>query len=257
VFVNSYGPTEAAIGCAAGEIDPKLPVGNVNKRVWGSLWIVDEANHNHLVPISCVGELVISGPTLARGYLNDDERNKAAFIEHVQWLARIGEKRLYKTGDLARFDLDGNVEILGRKEDGQIKLHGLRLELGEIEAAIRACQCLPTAQHIAAARVNLNKKPTLAALIHLPSEDDQAPSTLPRSIFSHPSERHRDIVSNAKETLRGHLPEHMVPRLWLPVSSQPLAASGKTDRRCLAGACDCLSPSHHAGIPKASCWYCQ
>ena len=243
VFVNSYGPTEAAIGCAAGEIEPKLPVGNVGKRVGGSLWIVDEANHNHLVPVSCVGELVISGPTLARGYLNDSERTKAAFIEHVPWLVRIGEKRLYKTGDLARFDLDGNVEILGRKEDGQIKLHGLRLELGEIEAAIRACQYLSTAQHVAAARVNLSGKATLAAFYQLPGEDDHAPAAMPGSILRHPSERLGDIVNNAEETLRGHLPEYMIPRLWLPVCSWPLAASGKTDRRGLTAACESLSPA--------------
>jgi amino acid adenylation domain-containing protein len=243
VFVNSYGPTEAAIGCAAGEINPTLPVGNIGKRVGGSLWIVDEANHNQLVPVSCVGELVISGPTLARGYLNDSERTNAAFIKHVPWLARIGEKRLYKTGDLARFDVDGNVEILGRKEDGQIKLHGLRLELGEIEAAIRACQCFSAAQHVAAARVNMSGNPTLAAFIRLPGEYDQAPAALSGSMLSPPSERHREIANKAEVTLRGHLPEYMIPRLWLPVSSWPLVASGKTDRKCLAAACEALSPA--------------
>lgn len=174
-FVNSYGPTEAGIGCAVGEITPKSLVGQVGKQVGGSLWIVDEANHNHLVPVSCMGELVVSGPTLARGYLNDREQTKEAFIEDVPWLARTGERRMYKTGDLARIDLDGNVEILGRKEDGQIKLHGRRLELGEIESAIGACQSLSTAQHVAAAKVNMRGNPILAAFILLPGKSDSTP----------------------------------------------------------------------------------
>ena len=243
VFINSYGPTEAAIGCAAGEISPMLPVGHVGKRVGGSLWIVDETDHHHLVPISCVGELVISGPTLAQGYLNDSKRTEAAFIEHVQWLARTGHERIYKTGDLARFDVDGNVEILGRKEDSQIKLHGMRLELGEIETAIASCPCFSAVQHVAAAKVNMSGNPTLAAFIQLPgeAEDDQTATRLPGSILGRPAKRLGTAASRAEEILRGHLPEYMIPRLWVPVSSWPLAPSGKTDRRSLAAACEALS----------------
>ena len=88
---------------------------------------------------------MVSGPTLSRGYLNDNDLTQKAFIESSPWLASIGEKRFYKTGDIARINVDGNVEIIGRKEDGQIKLHGLRLELGEIEAAIKTCHPLAKA----------------------------------------------------------------------------------------------------------------
>lgn len=248
VFINSYGPTEAAIGCAAGEISPMLPVGHVGKRVGGSLWIVDETDHNHLVPISCVGELVISGPTLAQGYLNDSKRTEAAFIEHVQWLARTGHERIYKTGDLARFDVDGNVEIMGRKEDGQIKLHGLRLELGEIETAIASCPCFSDVQRVAAAKVNMSGNAKLAAFIQLPDEaedgDDHPTTRLPGSILGRPAKRLGTAVSKAEETLRRNLPEYMIPRLWVPVSSWPLVSSGKTDRRSLAAACEALSPTN-------------
>lgn len=103
-LINVYGPTEISIGCVAGQLKTTSPIGHVGKRMVGAQWIVDEEDHNHLVPLCCVGELVVSNPTLARGYLNDRERTAAAFIEDVPWLARIGEKRLYKTGDLARFD---------------------------------------------------------------------------------------------------------------------------------------------------------
>ena len=242
VFVNSYGPTEASIGCAAGSVNPKSPVGSVGKPVGCSLWIVDEADHNHLVPISCVGELVISGPTLARGYLNDDKRTAAAFIEHVPWLARAGETRLYKTGDLARFDLDGNVEVLGRREDGQVKLRGMRLELGEIEAAIHACELLPTCQHVAVAKVNLRGVPALAAFIKL-LDTDQEIQEGSESILYRPSERQRAIANTTENFLRAQLPEHMIPKLWVQISIWPLTASGKTDRKRLAAACEALSPA--------------
>ena len=242
-FINSYGPTEASIGCAAGPVDPKLPVGHVGKAVGASLWIVDEANHNQLVPISCVGELVISGPTLARGYLNDSERTKASFVEDVAWLARTGEKRLYKTGDLARFDVDGNVEILGRKEDGQIKLHGTRLELGEIEAAIGACESLSIVQRVSVAKVNVNGNPTLTAFIQLPIPEDQVTPDLHGSVFDVPSERSRAIAKTAVDALRRELPEYMVPKLWMPVCSWPLTVSNKTDRKFLTAACEALDPT--------------
>ncbi|KAI4117411.1 MAG: hypothetical protein LQ345_002352 [Seirophora villosa] len=236
-FVNSYGPTEAAIGCAAGQISGDLPLGHVGKRVGGSLWIVDETDHDKLLPISCTGELVVSGPTLSRGYLNDSELTEKAFIETSPWLRRIGEKRFYKTGDIARIDVDGNVEVIGRKDDGQIKLHGLRLELGEIEVAIRTCHSLATALNVCAAKVDLNGKPAIAAFIQLRDVAGH-----PNSIFTRPSKTHPVLTDKEEQLLRDKFPAYMIPRLWLPVASWPLTASGKTDRRCLVAACEALSP---------------
>lgn len=134
------------------------------------------------------------------------------------------------------------MEILGRKEDGQIKLHGRRLELGEIETAIGACQCLPNGHHFAAAKVNINENPILAVFILLPGESGTA--ALPNSIFERPSKQSRTIMNNVEDVLRGLLPDYMIPRLWMPVSSWPFAPSGKTDRKYLAAACEALSPAN-------------
>ncbi|KAI4127328.1 MAG: hypothetical protein LQ338_003251 [Usnochroma carphineum] len=237
-FVNSYGPTEAAIGCAVGEICQNVAVGRVGKSVGASLWVVDATNHDHLVPVACGGELVISGHTLAREYLNDPELTRKAFIQNSPWLKMIGETRFYKTGDIARMDLDGNVEILGRKEDDQVKLHGLRLELGEIETAMRKCPSLASARHVSAARVELAGAPTIAAFVQL-SED--TPSF--ESIFSQPSPTYSELFDAAEEAMRQSCQQHIVPRVWLPVSSWPLTSSGKTDRRGLVAACEALNPA--------------
>ena len=104
---------------------------NIGRGVGSRLWIVEQADHNHLAPIGCMGELVIEGPVLARGYFEDGEKTKAAFIDNVPWLPEE-PSRIYKTGDLARYDSDGTVQFLGRR-DTQVKLRGQRLELGEVE----------------------------------------------------------------------------------------------------------------------------
>ncbi|KAL8640611.1 MAG: hypothetical protein Q9228_002487 [Teloschistes exilis] len=235
-IVNSYGPTEAAIGCAAGEITPKSVPGCVGKQVGGSLWIVDETNHDHLLPVSCRGELAVSGPTLARGYLNADQLTRQAFIESAPWLAKVGETRFYKTGDLACIGIDGIVEILGRKEEEQVKLHGIRVELGEIEAVMRSCPSLAAAPHLSAAKIDLSGNVAIVAFVCI--SDQRSASAL--NVLSPPSSEFQVVVEHALCAMREIAPEHMIPRLWLPVSSWPFTASGKTDRRRLAAACTSL-----------------
>ncbi|KHO00453.1 Amino acid adenylation [Metarhizium album ARSEF 1941] len=239
VFVNSYGPTETAISCAIGTISPEKPVGHVGKRLGGYLWIVDQEDHEHLMPIGSVGELVVSGPTLTRGYLNDAEKTNAAFVRDVHWIAREKYNVLYKTGDLARFDFDGNVEILGRKDDGQIKLNGLRIELGEIENGIESCPQFSEARHVAVAKVSIGGNNTLAAFLQLP--DCQAAS--PDLLLAHPSKMFKKAISNAAHVLQDHLPQYMIPKLWIPVFSWPLNAAGKTDRKRLVSVAEAQTPA--------------
>ncbi|KID84996.1 tyrocidine synthetase 1 [Metarhizium guizhouense ARSEF 977] len=252
VFVNSYGPTEVAISCAVGPISPERPVGHVGKSLGGYLWIVDQEDCQHLMPIGCVGELVVSGPTLARGYLNDAEKTNAAFIRHVDWIAKEKDNILYKTGDLARFDFDGNVEMVGRKDDGQIKLNGLSIELGEIENAIESCPRFSGARHVAVAKVNMSGNNTLAAFLELP--DCQA--TSPDSLLAHPSDMFKQAISKAAHRLQNHLPQYMIPKLWIPVCSWPLNAAGKTDRRRLVSAAEAQTPAkmmEYLQTTKADC----
>ena len=142
-LVNGYGPTESCVYCCMnadliGSSDPRTighPVGSV-------LWIVEPDDVNVLAPIGCIGELVISGATLADGYLRNDVATRSAFIHEPWWLkaqmttksSSGGSKNIaYKTGDLAYYNSDGSIQYVGRK-DNQVKLRGLRIELGEIES---------------------------------------------------------------------------------------------------------------------------
>ena len=121
-----------------GSSDPRTighPVGSV-------LWIVEPDDVNVLAPIGCIGKLVISGATLADGYLRNDVATRSAFIHEPWWLkaqmttksSSGGSKNIaYKTGDLAYYNSDGSIQYVGRK-DNQVKLRGLRIELGEIES---------------------------------------------------------------------------------------------------------------------------
>ncbi|RSL52254.1 hypothetical protein CEP54_011029 [Fusarium duplospermum] len=249
LMLNAYGPTEAGIACAMGQLTAASSVGQVGKRLAAGLWIVDELDHNHLVPIGSVGELVVTGSTLARGYLNDPEKTSAAFLENVCWLAKVSERRLYKTGDLARFDIDGHVEIVGRREDMQIKFRGLRIELGEIETAIGASSWAKRIQRVAVAKMHRDEIPILAAFVQL---DGSQADIAEESIFCSPEEEFLSFVSATQRDLLKQLPEYMVPQLWLPVFNWPLMASSKTDRKKLVAEAEALTSKHVSEYQRVS-----
>ena len=134
ILINGYGPTEnTTFTCCFPIIEPlhsdiSVPIGRpiANTQVY----ILD--HHLRCVPIGVYGELYISGDGLARGYLNRPDLTTEKFISNP--FEELGS-RLYKTGDLARYLPDGNIEFLGRI-DNQVKLRGFRIELGEIESAL-------------------------------------------------------------------------------------------------------------------------
>ncbi|GLA43040.1 putative NRPS-like protein biosynthetic cluster [Aspergillus niger] len=127
----AYGPAECAVvstiqSCLSQNSDPR----NIGYSAAGSSWIVEPENHSKLVPIGAVGELVIGGPIVGKGYLNQPEQTAQSFISDVPWSKR--PDAYYKTGDLARLNSDGSIVYMGRK-DTQVKIRGQRVELGEIE----------------------------------------------------------------------------------------------------------------------------
>lgn len=102
-------------------------------------WVASSDNHNVLVPLGAVGELLLEGPAIARGYLNDAVNTTAAFIHDPKWLTTGGRSgRLYKTGDLVRYQMDGSLIFVGRK-DTQVKIRGQRVELEDIEYHVQEC----------------------------------------------------------------------------------------------------------------------
>jgi len=132
---NEYGPTEATVWCIAHPItkdqdrDAAVPIGKAVGHA--EIYLLNETRQ--LVPIGAEGEIYIGGPLLAQGYLNDPERTANSFINHSFDSSAV--KKLYKTGDLGRYNSKGQIEFLGRV-DQQIKIRGFRVELGEIEKTV-------------------------------------------------------------------------------------------------------------------------
>jgi amino acid adenylation domain-containing protein len=207
-LINEYGPTEAVVGCciydAQGhELSANVPIGRPIANT--QIYILD-AHHNP-TPIGIPGELCIAGRGLARGYLNRPELTLSKFIE----VDIFGEpKRLYKTGDLARWREDGNLEYLGRR-DHQIKLRGFRIELGEIEATLTQHEAVHEAVVVL---IKDEGNSRLAAYVTLATPiDDYAPVL--------------------RTWLKARLPEYMMPAHVMSLEQLPLTPNGKIDRNAL------------------------
>lgn len=235
-LINIYGASECSV-VMIGRMYADTPRSCIGRATGGLSWLVDANDHDRLVPIGSVGELVIEGPTLARGYLADPEKTKAVYIENPEWARQNGiTRRFYKTGDLARYDDQGRVHLIGRK-DLQVKIRGQRVELTEIEAHMRA---INNTVKTAVAMISPAGKPMLAAFISSKSgfgpEFTHAFSSAPADKASMVT-----LATQMSEQLSKQLPSYMIPSVFLPLAFMPLTASGKTDRRLIASFGDDLS----------------
>ncbi|KAK4126781.1 non-ribosomal peptide synthetase [Parathielavia appendiculata] len=235
----AYGPTECTVICAGHDVtgpDTLRPgKSSIGKSVGSVAWVCDPRDHNKLVPVGAIGELLVEGPILAQGYLEDEAKTNAVFVMPA-WSGE--QRRMYKTGDLVRYQEDGTMEYLGRR-DNQVKLRGQRLELGEIEEQlskqpdVQQCAVLLIKEGVCA-----NK---LVAVMTLRTVVDSrvAGRLSPPSDFAEGMDvMTGDFVSSTtadlSRALFGVLPSFMVPSCWIVASQLPLLASGKTDRRFLA-----------------------
>jgi len=207
---NLYGPTEAAVDVTSWECDPSYsrPVVPIGKPVANTQAYILDANLQ-LVPVGVAGELHIGGIQLARGYLNRPDLTAEKFIPDP--FRQIPNARLYKTGDLARYLPDGNIEFLGRIDD-QIKLRGFRIELGEIEALL--CEC----PGVRLAAVSLRQ---------------DSPGDQRLVAYLVPSGRDDLSLDAIRAHLKQKLPEFMLPSRFVVLREMPLTMSGKVDRRAL------------------------
>jgi len=207
-LINLYGPTEATIdvsyyNCSVS--DRLIPIGKPISNI--ELYIIDK--YHKQVAIGIAGELCIAGDGLARGYLNREALTNEKFISHG--FGGKGQGRLYKTGDLARFLPDGNIEYLGRI-DNQVKIRGFRIELGEIEA-------------------NLDALEEVGSNVVLAKKDKFGSNRLVAYVV--PSKAHELNVEKFRETLAKSLPDYMIPNLFVRLETMPLTLSGKVDRKAL------------------------
>ncbi|WP_338861074.1 amino acid adenylation domain-containing protein [Mycetohabitans rhizoxinica] len=206
-LLNVYGPTETTVTATVYEVTD-------NERSWRTigrpidntrLYILDP--QGHLLPLGAVGELYIGGAGVARGYLNRPELTAERFV--CDPFSDEPNARMYKTGDLAHYLPDGNLEFLGRN-DHQVKLRGFRIELGEIEACLAQHAQVRDAVVLATGE---GQDKRLVAYVVAESDEQLA------------------------NTLRAHvaaaLPEYMVPSAFVRLEALPLTPNGKLDRRAL------------------------
>lgn len=209
-IVNTYGPTEATVIATYADFDPlhKITIGK--PAVNYTTYILDE---QHLpVPIGVPGELCIGGPGLAIGYLHQPELTAEKFIQPVFPLADTAPSCLYRSGDLARFNEQGNIEFLGRI-DLQVKLRGYRIELSEIESQLLQIESIKNA--VVTVKEDEQKVQRLVAYLILKGEADT---------FNE---------EGCKTQLKARLAPYMVPAVFVIMDAFPLLASGKVDRKLL------------------------
>ena len=219
LLVNAYGPTEVTITatifkgqCTHESLNryQKLPIGRPISNI--KTYILDE--NMHPVPIGAPGELVIGGIGLARGYIDHPDLSADMFITNP-FDVETGS-RLYRTGDMARYLPDGNIEFLGRV-DFQVKLRGFRVELGEIETVIRE---------------NHEVRDAITVL-----REDEAGEKLLVAYVLMEDTGNADGMEFKPQELRGflneRLPQYMIPGVFVQIDSVPLTPSGKVDRRAL------------------------
>lgn len=213
-IINGYGPTESTTFTCCYPIpqilEPQarsIPIGPPIANT--TVYVLDRALQP--VPIGVSGELYIGGAGLAHGYLNRPELTAERFIPHP--FSTIPGARLYKTGDLARYLPDGRLDYLERI-DRQVKLRGFRIELPEIEAALAALPQIEQAAVVLQHEAATTDQRLVAYLVAAQAADLQA--------------------ADLRAALSTTLPDYMIPAQFILLSTLPLTAHGKVDRRALA-----------------------
>ena len=200
-------------------------------------WITEPGDHDRLAPLGSVGELLLEGPVLAREYLHDKEKTRAAFIENPAWISHFSKdlqisRRFYKTGDLVKYNHDGSIKFIGRK-DNQVKLHGNRIELGEIE------QNLEHNVRIRHAVALLPKKGLhkgrLVGVISLADlcSESKASAAKECNLLRDEAQvnQARGYMKEVRDALLQRIPTYMIPAIWVTLEAIPLLVSGKLDRK--------------------------
>jgi acyl-CoA synthetase (AMP-forming)/AMP-acid ligase II len=241
-LLNAYGPSEAAVVATINANVLDRASSCIGYGISSTLtWVIDPNNHDRLCPLGAIGELALEGPTLARCYLNDTQKTAAAFITNPKWMMDFSgampvPRKIYKTGDLVKYNADGSLDYIGRK-DNQVKLHGQRMDLGEVEHRLKMD---PSIRHVI---VLIPKsgllQQRLVAMLSL--NNISAPGNVLSSdackIIRDEQQLRRgqsDLI-NIRNRLEAQLPPYMLPQAWALVESIPILVSGKLDRNKVKG----------------------
>ncbi|KAF4874042.1 Nonribosomal peptide synthase chyA [Colletotrichum siamense] len=254
VLFNAYGVSEST-GIAALAQDVRLggdsSPSNIGRGNGSTLWVLSMIDPSRLAPVGALGELVIEGPSVARGYLNDPERTERSFQTEPEWkrafLQRLAENtngdeksdkrfswtRAFRTGDLVRYSprLDGTLELVGRR-DHQVKVNGQRLELAAVESQVVACTQLDPStvkfQHAAVVAVKTKEGGSGTKLVaFLGVETSRRPST---ASLETKLEGSWELQNVLQSHLSQQMPAFMIPSEFMFLQHMPLTSSGKIDR---------------------------
>ena len=204
-IVNMYGITETTVHvtyCEIGDEEIQRGISDIGKAIPTLKTYI--MNGDTMCGIGIPGELCVTGDGLARGYLNRPELTAEKFVKNP-----FGEGRMYRSGDLARWLPDGNIEYLGRIDE-QVKIRGFRIELGEIESRIREIKNIKDCVVIA-----------------------RADSSGEKAIYAYYTSEREVSVSEIRDTLSESLPEYMIPAYMMQIESIPVTRNGKLDKRAL------------------------
>lgn len=211
-IVNVYGPTECTVCTTTHKISEYIPEDLANVPIGKpidnyKIYIVNE--DHQLCPLHVPGEILISTVGLAKGYLNQPEKTKEAFIPSPF----VPNELIYKSGDIARLLKNGTVEYVGRR-DSQIKIRGHRIEIGEIED-------------------NFSKYPDVQDVAIIPKKESDGQNMLVAYFTS--KNQDKLPISNLKQFLADRLPSYFIPKYLCQLDQLPLSPTGKIDRKKLAG----------------------
>ncbi len=200
---NEYGPTEATVGCIVSQVDEKEKITIGRPIANTQIYIMDQ--NGQILPKGIKGEICIGGDGLSLGYLNRKALTEQKFVDNP---IVIGEK-IYKTGDLGRLELDGNISYEGRIDD-QIKINGYRIELGEI-------------QNILQSKDSINSVIISAKHIH----EDQL------KLVAYFTAEINENPEDLRAYMSKKLPEYMIPNYFIQLERFPLNVNGKIDKKNL------------------------
>ncbi|CAG8896646.1 unnamed protein product [Penicillium egyptiacum] len=218
---NLYGTTETGvwdtvkIGMKPGDQPKNIGrgIGNV------ACWITDPTNVHRLMPFGAEGELLIQSPHLALGYLQDPYREAQAMLDpwSLEWsplMPQVEGTRVYRTGDLAKYNENGDLVFLGR-QTGYVKIRGLRVDLGEVENAIKSC--LKSGRSAVTLSGQGGQDVEIVAFVETTDyQEDQ-------------------LAESMHDQLSKCLPKYMIPTAFVSIKSMPLTMSKKIDRQQLRG----------------------
>ncbi|CCF36003.1 non-ribosomal peptide synthetase [Colletotrichum higginsianum] len=247
-LVAAYGPTENTVFSTMHPLPPSAKAGVIGRGVGTLCWIADPEDPNRLSPVGAPGELLLESPQLARGYLNfaENEGPNQAFIRNPPWLAKCGRRsRLYRTGDMCRFDQNGVIHFEGRK-DTQLKISGQRLEASEVEYHLRAAFGVTDIVVDVLERPGLGSKPQSKALVAFVCMEKMSERELSQSpcIMSRQHTPLLEAIPKVEDEISQRLPSWMHPSTYIPLSYLPLSPNGKADVKRLRREAAALTSDH-------------